>query len=260
MTTPLVSVLIPAFRARSTIDRCLAGFLSSQNREVPTEILVESDDASTYSSPDPRVRPANAGLVASGVGATRNRALARARGSFITYVDADDEVAPDYLPRLLLAAGPGGALARTEVVEDGHPIAQFGTAGCPLDWQQAARHGASFRGLFPRADCPPFENDLSQDILHLAEVMLRLGPLPVAETTYRLHLAPETVTRAADFSQRVDAAYLRHIDRLGHSYPDHPALDLAQDLFRAKRALNQLYQTQARPGESYYAFIARIRP
>lgn len=250
---PLVSILIPAYRAQEVLPRCLASLARGENAGVAAEILVESDDGTDYASADPRVRAVNGGHVRSGVGAARGRALARARAPFVTYIDADDEVAPDYLPRLLAARGP--ALAVTEVVEDGQPIARFGAGR--LDFAELARHGASFRGIFPRATCPGFDNDLSQDILHLVEVMLRHGPLPVVNTAYRLHLAASTVTAASDFSARVDAAYLRHIDRLAARYPDHPDLAQAQGVFHAKRNLNRAYAETRDYGESYYAFIAR---
>lgn len=253
MPDPLVSVLIPAHRAHAVLPRCLASLAAGGNAAVPAEILVESDDGSDYAAADPRVIAANTGVLASGVGAARSRALARSRAPFVTYVDADDTVAPDYLPRMLAL---GASVARTEVVEKGRTLASFGAGR--LDFAALARHGASFRGLFPRAACPAFDNDLSQDILHMTEVLLRLGPLPVAETAYRLHLAQSSVTAAGDFATRVDAAYLRHIDRLAARYPLHPELAEAQGVFHAKRALNRRYQDEARPGESYYAFIARL--
>ncbi len=260
MTDPLVSVLIPAYRAQATIRRCLDSFLSGPNAGIPIELLVESDDGSGYAeiAALPGVRVAVTGAVASGVGAARNRALARARAAFVTYVDADDRVAPDYLLQLLATARGGAAVARTRVVLDGQPLARFGTAGEDLTFATLSRHGASFRGLFPRDLCPGFDNDLSQDILHMTEVLLRHGPIPIAATDYTLHLAPGSVTAADDFSTRVDAAYLRHIDRLAARHPDHPELGRAQAVFHAKRELNRRYGAEGRPGESYYAFIARV--
>jgi glycosyltransferase involved in cell wall biosynthesis len=261
MTDPQVSVLIPAFRAEAQVIACLTSLLGGGNAAVPVELLVESDDGSDYAAAaalSPRVRVGRTGLVRSGVGAARGRALARARTPFVTYVDADDTVSSDYLPALLAAAGTGGAVAVTRVVAAGAEVARFGTPGGSLDFAALARHGASFRGLFPRAKCPVFENDLSQDILHMAEVLLRLGPLPVTEAVYTLTLAQGTVTAADDFSARVDAAYLRHIARLDKGYPGHRDLADAQAVFHAKRALNRRYTEEALPGESYYGFIARV--
>ena len=260
MRAPLVSVLIPAYRAEASVMACLRSLLSGANADVPMEILLESDDAGDYAEAaalSHMVKVARTGQVRSGVGAARNRALARATAPFVTYVDADDTVSPEYLPRLL-SAGPRGAVAVTCVIAGGEEIARFGTPGTMLDFAALARHGASFRGLFPREECPVFENDLSQDILHMAEVLLRGGPLPVTEAVYYLHLAQGTVTAADDFSARVDAAYIRHIQRLADRHSSHNDLPAAQGVFAAKRELNRRYVEEALPGESYYAFIARI--
>lgn len=261
MHDPLVSVLIPAYRAEVSVMACLRALLSGPNAGVPTEFLVESDDGTDYAAAatlSPCVQVGKTGLVRSGVGATRGRALARAAAPFVTYVDADDVVSPDYLPLLLKAGRERGAAAVTRVIEDGAELARFGEPGGVLDFAALARHGASFRGLFPRTMMPDFVNDLSQDIQHMAEVLLRAGPIPVTGAVYDLHLAQGTVTAANDFSARVDEAYQRHIARLGAAYTGHKDLDAAQGVFEAKRSLNQRYTEQALPGESYYAFIARV--
>ncbi len=148
-------------------------------------------------------------------------------------------------------------MARTEVVEGDRVIARFGGEG-RLDFATLARHGASFRGLFHRSLFPEFVEDLSQDIFHMVEVLLRAGPLPVADTGYELRLQPGSVTTEADFSQRVDAAYLRHVERLAARYSGHAALAEAQVVFEAKRVLNRSYVEEARAGESYYGFVARV--
>lgn len=152
MRAPEVSVLIPAYRAEGVVAACVASLLSGENAGVAAELLVELDDGGDYpavAALSDRVRVGRTGAVRSGVGAARNRALARARAPFLTYVDADDVVAPDFLPRLMTAAGGGAAMARTEVVEDGQVIARFGDG--LLDFAGLARHGASFRGVFHRS-------------------------------------------------------------------------------------------------------------
>lgn len=261
MREPIVSVLIPAFRAEAEVMACLRSLLGGSNGDVPAEFLLESDDGGDYAAAaalSSRVTVGRTGQVRTGVGSARNRALARATAPFVTYVDADDTVSPDYLPKLLAKAGTQGAAAVTRVVENGAEIARFGTPGAALDFADLARQGASFRGLFARALCPVFENDLSQDILHMAEVLLRMGPVPVTEAVYTLNLARGSVTAADDFPARVDAAYRRHGDRLGAGYRGHRNLAEAQALFEAKRGLNGRYTAEALPGESYYAFIARV--
>lgn len=263
MQDPVVSVLIPAYRAEGSVLACLASLLAGENAGVAAEFLLESDDGTDYATAaalSPAVKVGRTGMVRSGVGAARNRALERALAPLVTYVDADDTVSPDYLPRLLAAAHPRGAVAVTRVMAGGAELARFGTPGERLDFAALARHGASFRGLFLRERLPAFQNDLSQDILHITEVLLQRGPIPITGAVYDLHLAQGTITAADDFSAQVDAAYVRHIARLAAAHAGHAGLGQAQAVFAAKRALNQRYAEEARPGESYYGFIARIVP
>jgi glycosyltransferase involved in cell wall biosynthesis len=262
MSKPLISVLVPAYRAKATLPGCLRALLAGGNAGVAMEILVEPDDGQSYADLaqlSSVVQVAAPGPVRSGPGAARNRALARARGDWVTYVDADDHVAPDYLPVLLQAAmGPGGAVAVTRIVEAEVEIARLGRPGAVLDFPEMARHGASFRGLARRDIYPAFADDLSQDILHMAELLLILGPLPFAATDYALRLEGGSVTQGDGFSSRVDAAYLRNAERILARYPDAPLRDEAVALMVAKRALNARYVAEGLPGESYYRFVARV--
>lgn len=263
MSDPRVSVLIPAFRAEASVMACLGSLLSGGNAQVPVEILLEADDGGSYAAAaalSPRVRVGCVGVIGSGAGPARNRALDRASAPLVACVDADDRVAADYLPRLLAAAAGGPAAAVTRVLQAGREVARFGRPGAALDFATLARHGASFRGLVPRANCPRFVDDLSQDVLHMVECLLRHGPMPVADTLYDLNLGPGTITAAGDFAGRVDGAYRRHVDRLAALYPGHEGLADAQAVFHARRALNRRFRAEALPGERFYAFIARVLP
>lgn len=100
-----VSVVIPVFNAARDLRACLDAVLRQTQCEI--EVLCV-DDGSTdesgavlaaYAARDPRVRvlhQANAGQ-----GAARNRGLELARGEYVYFMDADDELAePDALARL----------------------------------------------------------------------------------------------------------------------------------------------------------------
>ena len=97
--TPTLSVIVPAFNASDFIDRCLKSILSQ--RGVSLEVIVIDDGsiddtvekASQHSHGDnpvtvltgPNEGPARA----------RNRGIGAARGKYITFADADDEVLAD---------------------------------------------------------------------------------------------------------------------------------------------------------------------
>jgi glycosyltransferase involved in cell wall biosynthesis len=113
----LVSVLVPAYNAATTIAETLASALAQSHSEL--EIIVV-DDGSTDNTAEIVAgiagRDARVILVRqenAGVAAARNAALARARGAYIAPLDADDLWHPDKLAlqlRRMSAAGPAVGL------------------------------------------------------------------------------------------------------------------------------------------------------
>lgn len=111
---PDVSVVIPAYRAQSTIEAAIASALDQKGVEVEVVVVEDASPDSTaliverMAEADPRIRllrqPRNAG-----VGAARNRALDAARGRWIALLDADDRFAPGRLARLIRVAQEDGA-------------------------------------------------------------------------------------------------------------------------------------------------------
>jgi succinoglycan biosynthesis protein ExoO len=109
-STQLVSVVMPAFNARSTIAQAIESVFRQTHSALE---LIVVDDASTDSTGellaslrDPRLRtirhPANAGE-----GASRNTAVAATAGEWIAMLDADDAWDPRRLERLLSFAPRG---------------------------------------------------------------------------------------------------------------------------------------------------------
>jgi len=101
LNDPTVSVVIPLYNKGRYIERALSSALTQTH--PPLEIIVV-DDGSTDDGPvkvlknnDPKIiyiRQEN-----RGPGAARNVGLARARGKYISFLDADDEWLPGFLER-----------------------------------------------------------------------------------------------------------------------------------------------------------------
>ena len=258
---PDLSIIIPVYRAQDTLARALASI--DVPAGVSAEIILSVDDGDDYSAfadQNPMVRLITSPQQRTGPGPARNRGVAAARGAFLAYLDADDSWSPGYLAALLPLAWHEGCAFAATVVEkpDGEALAQF-PPGTPvrLMLPDFARWGASFHPVhaagLPRGRAEgPFWNAPAQDVMHAVEVFMACGLTAALETSvaYRLRLGVETVTTASDFSRRLSAAYSAYDRALAETW--------AQTLFAGKSALNDRYQRERVPGESFYAFVTRV--
>lgn len=102
---PTISVLIPIYNAEKYLGRCL----DSLQRQIWTDFeIVAVDDGSQdgsvricekYAQADHRIRLIR--QTNRGVSAARNTCLRESRGEYLTFVDSDDWVEPQYLESLL---------------------------------------------------------------------------------------------------------------------------------------------------------------
>ena len=146
--TPRVSVIIPCYRAADTLRRAAASALAGAPGDL--ELLLV-DDGSPDDTPalcdalaggDPRIRALH--RENGGAGAARNTGLAAARGDWVLFLDADDELLPG-----LWQALPPALQARPGLVLFGMERAS-GPAPCPLApgrWDTLADLGAALDPL-----------------------------------------------------------------------------------------------------------------
>ena len=129
-----VSIIIPLYNKAAYIGRALE---SVARQTLADHQVIVVDDGSTddgaaevqrHAALDPRVRLLRQDN--AGPGAARNRGLMEASGSYVAFLDADDEWLPGFLARgvaLLERQGPGVALAASSYYE--HPS---GRSSIPL--------------------------------------------------------------------------------------------------------------------------------
>lgn len=100
-SSSLVTVVVPAFNAEATLARTLDSVLKQTHVQLE---LVVVDDGSTdgtravadaFADADPRVRVLTQENL--GLSEARNAGIRLARGAWITFLDSDDWVEPDYL-------------------------------------------------------------------------------------------------------------------------------------------------------------------
>ncbi len=99
METPLISVIVPVYNVLPYLEDCLNSLLQQNYPKLEFIII---DDGSTDGSgvycdefvkKDPRMRLIH--QENQGLSAARNRGLEEAKGDFITFLDSDDQFAPD---------------------------------------------------------------------------------------------------------------------------------------------------------------------
>lgn len=114
MEKPLISVIVPVYNVGDYLERCMDSVLS---QTYPNFEVVLVDDASTDQSGavcdacaarDSRVRAVRLSQN-RGPSAARNEGIRRARGAYISFVDADDRVEPDLLEKLYESLVQAGA-------------------------------------------------------------------------------------------------------------------------------------------------------
>lgn len=113
---PAVSVIVPAFNAQERLERCLDSLLRQSLADIEV-VVVDDGSVDGTAAICERYAREHANLVHvrqanGGCSRARNAGLARARGAFVGFCDADDFAEPHMFERLHAAAlGHGADLA-----------------------------------------------------------------------------------------------------------------------------------------------------
>lgn len=222
-TSPQLSVIVPVFNVEKYLDRCVASIC---RQSVGAMEIILVDDASTdgsrrlceaWARRDRRIR-----LVMqernSGLSAARNAGLACARGVYLTFVDADDELADDtYAANLPLF----GMADDVDVVEfpvhvyKGHPSAELWRPTlhlCRIDgWLAEGGYARCYacnkifrRELWAEARFVP--GKYYEDILTIPGVMARARRIACSDQGRY-----DYIYRAGSISTRPTPKRLRHL-------------------------------------------------
>ncbi len=103
--THKASIIIPVYNAEKYLDECLKSILSQSYHNWETILIDDGSSDSSfeicqkYSSLDSRFKCFSQSN--SGPGRARNKGLSLATGDYLTFVDADDYIAPDFLKTLI---------------------------------------------------------------------------------------------------------------------------------------------------------------
>lgn len=105
MEQPKISIIIPVFNSEQRLQKCLESILAQKYQNL--EIILINDGSTdqsakicdSFSKKDQRIEVFH--QQNKGASSARNYGISRAKGDYIVFIDSDDEVAPDFLEKLL---------------------------------------------------------------------------------------------------------------------------------------------------------------
>ncbi len=121
-----VSVIIPVYNCEKYLQECLDSVRGQSYHNL--EIIIINDGSTDQTQEiidknlqeDSRIKTIR--QVNAGVSAARNAGLNLATGDYISFIDADDTVAPDFIEKLLSAFRDNIAYVRCATVIDDKPV------------------------------------------------------------------------------------------------------------------------------------------
>lgn len=247
--TPAISVLIPVYNVERYLSRCLDSVLAQSFTDF--EVICVNDASpdtsaillSAYAAADPRIRiithPSNLGPMKA-----RETAYNNAQGTYLFFLDADDDlpaqtlellynaaIKNDYdiaVGNMLLTNSTGKSTIRERAKRAGNNYLTY--LDSLLHWNTPSLCGSLFhRRLFSRINPTALSRQLfSEDRLLLVEILTRCKPSikPVNKTTYIYRQNPESSTHR----QLTEADVKSQFNVLGmcHSLIKENAPSLAQ--------------------------------
>ena len=101
----MISIIVPIYKVEEYLPRCIESILNQTYQDFEL-ILVDDgspdlsgDICDAYAENDPRIKVIHQDN--SGISDARNIGLSRARGEYISFIDSDDWVHPEFLQQLL---------------------------------------------------------------------------------------------------------------------------------------------------------------
>ena len=214
LKTPLVSVIIPVYKAHATLARSLNSIKAQKFDYDKIEIIISVDDGKSYDEFKKlfqNIKIINpSGKIMTGAGQARNRGIKKAKGKLIGFLDADDTWSPTYLKELApIASRFGVAISKTEILNHLGEYILLLDPGLNIQIKHFGLLPGSFHPLVIKKFAGPFPDGPSQDVIHAIRLLKKIKyryKLPL-NAKYQLWLNNNSKTADKKFCKLVDNSY-----------------------------------------------------
>jgi len=254
---PRVTLLIPCYKSAPFFQEAINSALNQTYGHV--EIIVAPDDGDKYkelrkiyTSPQLRVIPPGP-KERTGAGATRNRALDASTGEFITMLDSDDKIPPDYVEKLMeVAIKEGVAVSNSQYVswDEAEIVRRPPIHRSRLSLSGFSQLLASLHPLVHRSYEPGYVDGFAEDVVRDGIVIASFGTIPIVQNvSYIARLRPNSICNSgAETEKAIQSEYRRRIEQITkrpselsmHRLPLEERIAFA-NLFRFRAAVSKQF-------------------
>ncbi|MDJ1177716.1 glycosyltransferase family 2 protein [Roseofilum sp. BLCC_M91] len=254
---PLVSIIIPAYKAEKTIASTVTSLINQTYSHW--EAAIASDDTIDYLSllaqqgiTDPRIKQTFTGSIGNGEAVARNAAVGISKGEILANLDADDAYSPNRLQELVpLAIEYGAAIDNTGVYNTELILYKQ-----PFPERTALTFATPDDILKPRVPFfPVFQRQylgtgwtkvpFAADVLFNLELLSRIEKVAIhPQPLYQYYKRENSITQSANAFETAERAYKQILALLEAGTLDlTPAIRIAaRDEFSQNLLLNRLFR------------------
>jgi glycosyltransferase involved in cell wall biosynthesis len=253
---PAMSFLTPTFNCPDLLNLALQSLQAQTNPDWEMVVSPDDDlDHSGFAKKDPRIVLVNSmGIVGSGPGAARTRALKAATGEAVACLDDDDQVRPNFVAAALkaLKRHPIAVVPSRYVDEKGAAIRTIGKGIASMDIDLFAEQYGTMHTVAVRKYAKPWLSTFAEDVLHTCQMIDDSGGrVPVVASTYLITVRNGSVCAQ---SRNIDDEYFK----LAQSEFDSMTLAGAKatrSLFRKRLDMSFEFARSARQSAGYHGFV-----
>lgn len=235
---PTISVIIPVYNTEKYLHRCIDSVLAQTYKDFELLLIDDGSKDSSgaicdeYAAQDTRVRVFH--KENGGVSSARKMGVENAKGSWIGFVDSDDEISSSYFKDLYEAAKINGCLLVCASSKDAKISCQDFIRGLLLnriDWRLPSKLYDRNLLLFSHAFSIPKEVSIGEDLIGNLFISQNVEDVQLVNSTgYHYRENEESITHTRTWSTDYETIFLECVDNA-----------LSENREKYKKELYQLY-------------------